>query len=147
MKRALPAASIDEYLAAVPAPERAALEKIRSAIRSAAPLAEEVISYGVPAFKHHGLLVAFAAFKAHCSFFPMSESVILSHAGDLASYSTAKGTIRFPAAKPLPEALVKRLVKARITENEARLRRKSEARRAGGHRAKTGGGAAAKPKK
>ncbi|HNY40693.1 MAG TPA: DUF1801 domain-containing protein [Bryobacteraceae bacterium] len=120
MKSAAPAASVDEYLAAVPDGERVALERIRKAVRAAAPGATETISYGMPAFRYQGLLVGFAAFKNHCSFFPMSTKVMQAHAGELAGYNTSKGAIRFPAAKPLPAALVKRLVRARVAENEAK---------------------------
>lgn len=123
MKNAPAASSIDEYLAAVPDAERAALEKIRRVVRAAAPEAAETISYCMPAFRYKGLLVGFAAFQKHCSFFPMSTKVMQAHAGELAGYSTAKGTIRFSAAKPLPAALVKRLVKARIAENDAKKRK------------------------
>jgi len=125
MKHGAPFASIDEYLASVPAGERAALEKIRQAVHSAAPDAAEAISYGMPAFRQNGLLVGFAAFKNHCSFFPMSSKVMQECAGGLTGYSTAKGTIRFTAEKPLPTALVKRIVKARIAENEARTPKKT----------------------
>jgi uncharacterized protein YdhG (YjbR/CyaY superfamily) len=112
--------SIDDYLAAVPEDARAALEKLRGTIRAAAPNATETISYQVPTFKHHGPLVGFAAFKKHCSFFVMSTSVMETHGEELKAYDTSRGTIRFPADKPLPAALVKKLVKARIKENEAR---------------------------
>jgi uncharacterized protein YdhG (YjbR/CyaY superfamily) len=114
---------IDDYLAAVPDEARATLEKLRKTIRAAAPKATETISYRIPTFKYHGPLVAFAAFPNHCSFFPMSPSVMEAHKDELKPYETSKGTIRFPAHKPLPAALVKKLVKARIAENEARLKR------------------------
>lgn len=115
---------IDEYLAAVPEEARAALEKLRQTIKAAAPKATEVISYRMPIFKHHGLLVGYAAFPNHCSFFVMSPSVMEAYKGELSAYDTAKGTIRFKAEKPLPSALVKKLVKARIKENEARMSRR-----------------------
>jgi len=112
--------NIDEYLARVPEPARGTLNKIRAAIRSVAPPgATEAISYGMPAFKHNGVLVWFAAFSKHCSLFPGS-SVIEAFQGELKSYATSKGTIQFPTDKPLPTALVKKLVRARITENERR---------------------------
>ena len=76
----------------------------------------------MPAFYYYGPLVGFAAFKNHCSFFPMGHSVIVSHKDELRPYETAKGTIRFSVDKPLPAALVKKLVKARVDENEARVR-------------------------
>ena len=110
--------TIDEYLAAVTADQRAALEKVRKAVRAAAPKAEEGISYGLAAFRLDGKpLVAFGASASHCAFYPMSSTTVAAHADDLAGYDTSKGTIRFPADKPLPAALVRKLVKARIAEN------------------------------
>ena len=120
---------MDDYLARVPEPARATLEKLRKTIRAAAPKADEGISYQIPTFKYHGPLVSFAAFKDHCSFFPLSPTVIEAHEEELQTYETSKGTIHFPVDKPLPAALVKKLVKARIQENEAR--RKASTRRSG----------------
>jgi len=118
------ATDTDAYLASLPPADRAALQKLRAAIKAAAPEAVESISYQMPAFKYRGRdLVAYAAFKNHCSLFPMSGAVIEAHAADLAAYDTDKGTIRFRASKPLPAALVKKLVKARIAEIDARGRR------------------------
>lgn len=109
----------DEYLAAVPEPARSTLKKIRAAIRSAVPAeATEAISYGMPAFKYKGALVWFAAFSDHCSFFPGSGRVIAAFQDELEKFQTSKGTIRFPVDKPLSAALVKKIVKARIAENE-----------------------------
>ncbi len=108
---------VDAYLAAVPPDARDALEKLRKIIRSAAPEAEEGFSYGVPAFKLDGKpVVCFAAFKHHCGFYPMSPDVLSLFAAELSGYETAKGTIRFDPKKPLPAALVKRIVKARIAQ-------------------------------
>ena len=110
--------TIDEYLDRVPDDDkRAALEKLRKTIRAAAPRAEECISYQIPAFRLNGLLVAFAAAAKHCSFFPASGRLIAAHKHDLKGYDTSKGTIRFQPDKPLPAALVRKLVKARIVEN------------------------------
>lgn len=116
--------SLEEYLAALPATKRAALEEVRKAIRAAAPEATEGISYQMPAFKHRGrALVGYAAFKDHCSFFPMSGSVMGAFEEELGPYETSKGTIRFPVDRPLPAAFVKKLVEARLAESEARRRR------------------------
>jgi uncharacterized protein YdhG (YjbR/CyaY superfamily) len=110
-------ADVDAYLASVPADKRAALQKLRAAIGAAAPRAEEGFSYGLPAFRLDGRpLVCFKAAANHCSFYPMSPAVIRAHAADLKSYATSKGTIRFSPEKPLPAALVRKLVKARIAE-------------------------------
>jgi uncharacterized protein YdhG (YjbR/CyaY superfamily) len=112
-----PPGSIDDYLAAVPAGQRAALEKLRKAISAAAPHAEEGFSYGLPAFRINGRpLVAFGAASNHCGLYPMSPAVIRAHAGELKGYETSKGTIRFSAEKPLPAVLVKKLVRARLAE-------------------------------
>jgi uncharacterized protein YdhG (YjbR/CyaY superfamily) len=110
-------ADIDEYLASVPADKRAALQKLRKAIRAAAPSAEEGFSYGLPAFRLNGRpLVCFGAATTHCSFFPMSPAVLNAHARDLEAYETSKGTIRFGPAQPLPATLVRKIVKARMAE-------------------------------
>ena len=117
--------NIDEYLAAVPEPARGTLQKVRAAIRSAVPPeAAEAISYRIPTFRYKGSLVAFAAFSRHCSFFPMSYAVISAFKSDLKTFEVSKGTIRYPLDKPLPAALVKKMVKARIAENERRYERK-----------------------
>ena len=107
----------NEYLAAVPEPARGTLNKIRAA---APAEATEAIGYGMPTFRYKGALVAFAAFSNHCSFFPMGGSVIETFRSELKAYETSKGTIRFPVDKPLPAALVKKLVKARVAQNESR---------------------------
>lgn len=120
----LAAKDVEEYLAAVPEPARSTLNKVREIIRSAAPPeATEAISYGIPAFQYKGPLVGFAAFPNHCSFFVMSSSVLAPFQNELTRYGTSKGTIRFPVDKSLPAALVKRLVKARIAENERKKKR------------------------
>ena len=117
--------SVEAYLAALPAEPRAALEKLRKTIKAAAPDATEAISYQMPAFKQHGRsLVSYAAFKDHCSLFVMSMRVIEAHKEELRPYFSGRGTIRFGFDKPLPAALVKKLVKARIEENAARKPRK-----------------------
>jgi uncharacterized protein YdhG (YjbR/CyaY superfamily) len=109
--------TIDDYLAHVTTEQRAALEKIRKAIRAAAPDAEECINYGVAAFRLDGKSIAgFGASRQHCSYYPMSGDVVAALSRDLTNYETSKGAIHFPAAKPLPAALVLKLVKARIAE-------------------------------
>ena len=109
-----PPANVDEYLAATPEPARAMLIKMRAAIRSALPTeAIEVISYRMPAFKLQKVLVWFAAFRDHCSFFP-TAAVVEHFSAELVQYKTSKGTVQFTLDKPLPMALVKRLVKARL---------------------------------
>jgi len=114
---------VDDYLAEVAPEARATLEKLRKTIKAMVPNAVEVISYQVPTFKLDGrMLVSYAAFKDHCSFFP-GAAPIKEHQDDLKSYVTSKGTIRFPTGKPLPATLVKKLVKTRIRENEARARK------------------------
>jgi len=113
--------TVDQYLARVPEPARSTLNKIRAAIRAAVPPdATETISYGIPVFKHKGSsLVWFAAFSDHCSLFP-TASVIASFKDDLKGYATSKGTIHFATDKPLPAALVKKMVKARVARNKGK---------------------------
>lgn len=112
--------TIDEYLAAVSDDKRPALEKLRKAIQAAAPQAEEYIGYGLAAYRLNGrFFVAFGAAKNHCAFYPGAYP-LEAHSDELKDYDTSKGTIRFPADKPLPVALVRKLVKTRIAENEKR---------------------------
>jgi uncharacterized protein YdhG (YjbR/CyaY superfamily) len=109
--------SIDAYLATLKEPERTTLEALRKSILLAAPKAEECISYGMPAFRLNGrMLVYFRAAKNHCSFFPGAFPIVACK-NEIKNYSMSKGTIRFPANKPLPLVLVKKLVKARIAQN------------------------------
>ena len=116
--------SVEAYLAALPEAPRAALEKLRKTIRAAATEATETISYQMPAFKLHGrFLVSYAAFKDHCSLFPASTRVLEAHGEELKPYFSGKGTLRFTADKPIPAALVKKIVKTRIEENAALRRR------------------------
>ena len=110
--------TIDEYLAALSDDKRAALERLRRTIRAAAPKAEECISYQIPAYRQNGMLVGFGATPRHCAFYLMSSSTVEHHKDELKDYDISKGTIRFQADKPLPTALVRKLVKARIAENE-----------------------------
>ncbi|MGB6386693.1 MAG: DUF1801 domain-containing protein [Terriglobales bacterium] len=115
--------AVDDYMAAVPEPARSTLQRVRSAIRSAMPAeTTEVISYGIPAFKYNGTLVWFAAFSDHCSLFP-GASVIKAFTNELEGYKTSKGTIQFSVDKPLPAALLKRMVKARLAEKAQKKQR------------------------
>ena len=110
-------ATIDEYLATVEDTPRAALQKLRQAIQAAAPKAVECICYGLPAFRFEGRpLVCFRAAASHCAFHPMSGDIVAAHRVDLQAWSTSKGTVRFQPERPLPAALVRKLVKARMAE-------------------------------
>ena len=114
-----PATTVDEYLALVPEPARGTLLKMREAIHAAVPEATEAISYQMPTFKYRGhSIVAIAAFKKHCSLFPMSGAVIDKFKEDLKHFHTSKGTLQFPPDKPLPASLMKKIIKARIAEIE-----------------------------
>ena len=114
---------VDEYLAGVPEPARSTLNKVRAAIRTAVPPGTtETISYRMPAFKHNGVLVWYAAFSNHCSLFP-TGAVIEAFKKELKGFSTSKGTIQFSTDKPLPAELVKKLVKARVVQSESKKRR------------------------
>jgi uncharacterized protein YdhG (YjbR/CyaY superfamily) len=111
---------VDAFLVALAPEMRAALENLRRAIRAAAPGAEESINYGVPAFKYRGRpLVSFGPAKNHCSFYVQSLAVMEAHRDELASYDTSKGTVRFEPDAPLPDALVAKLVQARMAETDA----------------------------
>lgn len=110
--------TVDEYLASTSEPAQSTLRHIRAVIRSVVPKeTTEVISYGIPTFKFRGMLMAYAAFKKHCSLFPTGSRVLDQFAEQLSGYRTSKGTIQFPLDKPLPDALVKKIVRARVKEN------------------------------
>jgi len=114
--------NVNEYLARVPEPARSTLQKIRVAIQSVVPPgATETISYGMPAFKYKGILVYFAAFSNHCSLFPTALA-IEQFKNELKGFQTSKGTIQFTTDKPLPTSLVRKMVKARIAQNERKAR-------------------------
>ena len=122
MKGKGPRKSVDEYLAGIPEPARSTLNQVRAAIRAAAPPeATETISYRIPAFRYKEVLVWFAAFSDHCSFFPTS-SIIETFKKDLQGYTISKGTIEFSMDKPLPAALIKKMVKARVAQVEIKKR-------------------------
>jgi len=118
--KAVAAKTVDEYMMNLQGNVLPMLVKVRAAIRSAAPNAEEVISYQMPAYKQNGMLVYFAAFKDHCSLFPASKNVLEVFKDELNSFKTFGGTIQFTFAKPLPVSLVKKIVKYRLQENEAK---------------------------
>lgn len=114
--------TVDEYLARVPPRFRTALQGLRKTIKAAAPDAEEVISYQMPAFRQNGMLVYYAAFKDHCSLFVGSPKVRRQFSAELKPFEAGKGTARFTPDRPLPAELVTRIVKARVAENAARRR-------------------------
>jgi uncharacterized protein YdhG (YjbR/CyaY superfamily) len=118
---------VDTYLLDLPENVRLVLEELRQTIRQTAPNAEELISYGMPGYKYHGMLVYFAAFKNHCSFFPGSATMGKMEI-DLKPYKTSKGTIQFTIDKPLPTELVERIVKERMIENEAKMQSKKSSK-------------------
>jgi uncharacterized protein YdhG (YjbR/CyaY superfamily) len=114
-------ARVGAYIAGFPPEVRAVLRKIRAAIRKAAPGAEEKISWGMPAYTQDGVLVFFAAFKDHVSFFP-TASGIENFRKELAGYGTSKGGVRFPLGRKVPYGLIGRIVKFRVQENRARAK-------------------------
>jgi uncharacterized protein YdhG (YjbR/CyaY superfamily) len=115
--------TVEQYLAAVPQAHRAALQKLRATIKAAAPGATEAISYQIPTIKVDGrAVVAFAAFKDHCSLFPMSLKVVNDHLDELRPHLSGRSTIRFAPNRPLPAKLVRAIVKERLAENAARKR-------------------------
>jgi uncharacterized protein YdhG (YjbR/CyaY superfamily) len=123
----LPAnATIDDYLKPLPVKIRTALEKLRKTIRSAVPEAQEVISYQIPIFKQHGPVAGFAAFANHCSYFTMSPAIVRAFKKELVDFKSSGSTIHFSPEKPLPAALVKKLVWAKLMENEEKLAAKKK---------------------
>jgi uncharacterized protein YdhG (YjbR/CyaY superfamily) len=118
MKGKAPAKTVEEYLAGIPEPARATLQHVRAVIRSVIPReTTEVISYGMPMFKFNGMLVGYAAFKKHCSLFPTGSGVLDRFEKELKGFRTSKGTIQFPSDQPLPDSLVRKIVRARVKEN------------------------------
>ena len=121
--------SVEDYLAALPDDRRAVVEELRRTINAAAPEATETIAYGMPALRSHGgqFLVSYAAYKRHYSLFPASGAVVEALGKELAPYLAGKGTIQFPADRPIPATLVKRIVMVRVAENKARADREGGA--------------------
>jgi uncharacterized protein YdhG (YjbR/CyaY superfamily) len=113
---------VEAYLEAQPEHIRVALEKVRATIRRLVPDADEVISYQVPTFRYHGPLVAYGATKNHCSLYVMSPGLMAKLTTDLGGYEVRGATIHFPAEKPLPAAVIRKVVNARIEENVNRRR-------------------------
>ena len=121
MIRSMPdPATVDEYLAGLPADRRGPMEDLRRTIRAAAPDATEVITYKMPGFKRNGrFLVSYDAFKQHYSLFPSSDPIIDALGDRVRPYVAGKGTLRFPADQPLPLDLITEIVKIRVAENDA----------------------------
>src|SRR5262245_21345807 len=118
--------TIDEYLATVSDDQRAALQKLRKIINSVAPKAEECISYQIPSFRLKRMLVGFGATPNHCAFYLMSARTLKDFQDDVEGDDISKGTVRFQPDKPLPAALVRKLVKARIAENDSRSKKSAK---------------------
>jgi uncharacterized protein YdhG (YjbR/CyaY superfamily) len=115
----MPAKTVEEYIAEAPANRRAALTRLRKTIRAAAPKATEIVSYGMAGYKQGGQRVAYFAFwKSHTALYGTSRKYIVAHAAELKPYAQTKGTLQFTADKPLPYALVTKIVKARVAEIE-----------------------------
>ena len=115
--------TVEEYLAAIPEPARSSFDKLRATILSVVPAkAIETISYQMPAIRHNGVLVWYAAFANHCSLFP-TAAVMDKFKNELKRFVTSKGTVQFPLDKPLPIALIKRIVKARVARSESKTPR------------------------
>ena len=114
-------AKIDAYLAGVEPDKRAALEHIRALAKKIAPDAEEALVYGVPGFRFNDKpLICYAAFKAHCGFYPMNPVLLDNLQAELKDFRTAKGTIQFTPEAPLPDILMEKIIRARVTENTSR---------------------------
>lgn len=118
----MPAKTVDEYLAALPEDRRGPMDALRRAIRAAAPDADETIAYNMPAFRTRDgrFLVSYDAYKRHYSLFPFTDEMVATFGEELAPYLAGKGTIRFPADRPIPEDLVTRLVAMRVAELDRR---------------------------
>src|SRR5262245_14069422 len=126
----MPAKDADAYLAKLSADKRATLEKVRKAIRAAAPDAEEGMSYGMPAFIRGKPIAGYSASADHCSYFPMSGAITAQFADELEKYEVSKGGFRFPIGKPPPATLIRKLVKARMAEIDAAKPAKAASKKA-----------------
>jgi uncharacterized protein YdhG (YjbR/CyaY superfamily) len=120
---------VDGYLALQTEESRLALEKLRKVIKATAPDAEETIGYNMPMYKYHGMLVAFAAAKNHCGFYPCSGSTVEHFKDELKTFSTSPGTIRFTLDKPIPVALIKKIVKLRMQQNADKKKTKTTSKK------------------
>ncbi len=116
-------ATVEEYFAKLPESARTLMETMRSTIRKAAPNATEVISYGMPAFKQHGVLVYYAAWKEHIGFYPL-PSALMEFKKELSAYEGSKGAVQFPFSKPLPVDLITQMVQFRLWEDEEKAKQK-----------------------
>jgi uncharacterized protein YdhG (YjbR/CyaY superfamily) len=109
--------AVDQYLAQLPEDQRAALEKLRQTIKKLVPEVEEFISYKMPAYRYHGMLFGFAAFKKHCSYFPWDSKTVEDFKTELKDFKTSAGTIQFTPEKPIPDTLLKKILQARVKAN------------------------------
>lgn len=123
------AKTVDDYLKNFSGEQLATLKKIRRTIKAIAPNAEEVISYGIPAYRQNGMIAYFAGFKKHCSYFPGSGAVIKQFEEELKAYKVTKGTIQFPIDQPLASALIKKMVLAKIKTNDVKVQAKANKNR------------------
>lgn len=119
-RKMLPAKNVDEYIQRYPAKVQATLQKIRRTIKKAAPGAEEVISYNIPGYKYHGMLIFFAAFENHISVYPAPRANELFKK-ELQAYKGGTGTVQFPLIEPVPFDLIARITKFRVKENEEKF--------------------------
>ena len=118
--------AVSAYYARLPEPAKSTLQKVRAAILSACPKGTlETISYGIPTFKYNRSICAIAAFKNHCSLFPMSGFILDKFHAELSSFEVSKGTVRFPIDKPLPDPLLKKIINARLTQISEKQKSKS----------------------
>lgn len=124
----MPVKTIDEFIASYPADVQAVLQKIRATIQKAAPKAKETINYGIPTFTLEGNLVHFSAFKAHIGFYP-TPSGIEKFKQELSAYELAKGSVKFPLDKPIPYALITKIVKFRVKENLEKAKAKEKTKK------------------